>query len=57
MWPLGTRLKILSGEHAGETVTVEDRIGWGSQLDFFDPSCHDAIEYGREQISVQMEGE
>ena len=56
MWPLGTRLKILSGEHAGETVTVEDRIGWGSQLDFFDPSCHGAIKYGREQISVQMEG-
>lgn len=53
IWPLGTKLLILSGEHAGEVVTVEDHIGWGSSLDFFDPSCHSAIEYGREQIRVE----
>lgn len=53
IWPLGTRLYIVSGEHAGETVTVLDRIGYGSQLDFYTPSCHDAIVYGREQIRVE----
>ena len=53
IWPLGTRLQILSGEHKGETVTVLDRIGAYSQLDFFSWSCADAWEYGREQITVE----
>ena len=54
MWPLGTRLDILSGEHQGITVTVADRIGWGSQLDFFTWSCSKAWQYGREQIEVEV---
>ena len=54
MWPLGTRLKILSGEYAGSVVTVSDRIGWGSQLDFYTPNCGAAWNYGREQISVEV---
>ena len=53
IWPLGTRLQILSGEHKGETVTVLDRIGAYSQLDFYTPLCADAWEYGREQITVE----
>lgn len=53
IWPLGTVLTVLSGSHAGEQVTVADRIGWGSELDFFTWSCHAAVEYGREQIEVQ----
>lgn len=56
IWPLGTKLKILSGEHAGEIVTVEDRIGAHSQLDFFTWSCADAWKYGREQIKVEELG-
>ena len=54
MWPLGTRLEILSGSHQGTSVTIEDRIGWGSQLDFFTWSCRAAIDYGREQIEVEV---
>ena len=53
MWPLGTKLMILGGEHQGEVVTVEDRIGAHSQLDFFTPSCAAAWIYGREQIEVR----
>ena len=53
MWPLGTKLVILGGEHQGEVVTVEDRIGAHSQLDFFTPSCAAAWIYGREQIEVR----
>lgn len=54
MWPLGTRLEILTGSHQGTSVTIEDRIGWGSQLDFFTWSCRAAIDYGREQIEVEV---
>lgn len=54
MWPLVTRLRILSGEHQGEIVTVADRIGHSSQLDFFTWSCTEAWNYGREQISVEV---
>ena len=54
MWPLGTRLLVLSGAHRGTTVAIEDRIGWGSQLDFFSWSCADAWKYGREQIEVEV---
>lgn len=52
MWPLGTRLEILTGEDAGAVVTVEDRIGYGSQLDVFNPSCQWSIDYGRELVQV-----
>ena len=55
LWPLGTKLYIMSGEHKGETVAVEDRIGAFSQLDFFTPSCAAAWKYGREQIEVREE--
>lgn len=54
MWPLGTQLRILDGTHSGQVVQVEDRIGWGSQLDFFVWSCKQAWEYGRQQILVQV---
>ena len=30
MWPLGTRLEILSGSHQGTSVTIEDVVGIGS---------------------------
>ncbi len=53
-WPLGTWLFVLSGSHKGETVQVLDRIGWGSQLDFFTRSCKRAWQYGRQQIKVEI---
>ena len=54
LWRFGTRIKILSGRLAGTIVTISDRIGWGSQLDIFNPSCAWAIQYGRERIEVQI---
>ena len=54
LWPLGTRLKILSGRLAGTVVTVADRIGWGSQLDIFSWSCNWSTRYGREMVKVEV---
>ena len=53
-WPFGTRLKILTGRLAGTVVTIADRIGWGSQLDIFSPSCAWSWLYGREAILAQV---
>jgi 3D (Asp-Asp-Asp) domain-containing protein len=49
-WPLGTHLRIVE---TGETVVIEDRIGWGSDLDIWMPSCAEAIAYGRREIEVK----
>ncbi len=54
MCPFGTRIKLLSGRLAGTVVTIADRIGWGSQLDIFSPSCAWSWWYGRERVSVEI---
>jgi 3D (Asp-Asp-Asp) domain-containing protein len=33
-------------------VTVEDRIGWGTQLDIWMPSCAEADNYGRQEVEI-----
>lgn len=53
-WPFGTRLRILTGRLAGTVVTIADRIGWGSQLDVFSPSCAWSWAYGREAILAEI---
>lgn len=52
--PFGTQVELLGGEFAGDVFTVEDRIGWGSQLDVFQISCPAAWQYGRELVSVSI---
>lgn len=44
--PLGTRLRMLSGPFKGKTFVVRDRIGWGTELDFWMSSCAPARAYG-----------
>jgi 3D (Asp-Asp-Asp) domain-containing protein len=46
----GTRLRV---EGLG-VVVVQDRIGWGSQLDLFMSSCREAREFGRRQLRVEV---
>lgn len=53
-WPFGTRLHI-----AGYgTVTVEDRIGWGSDVDLYfgsGPDCEQrASNFGRQHLRVAV---
>lgn len=51
--PFGTKWRILSGTLKGKVVTVEDRIGHGSEFDVWMSSCDAARKYGRQQISIE----
>lgn len=50
MFPLGTRLLV---EGIGEVI-VEDRIGWGSQLDIYMRTEHECIQFGRRRLHVTV---
>lgn len=50
--PLGTRIKVLDGPFAGQTFVVKDRIGWGSQLDFYLGDVAACYEYGRRVVRI-----
>jgi len=54
--PIGTRLRITSGPQAGREVSVQDRIGSGSELDFYMGSCSAAARYGRQQVHYEVLG-
>jgi hypothetical protein len=52
--PKGSRWRVLSGPQVGRTLTVEDRIGHGSQFDIAMPGrCAAARQYGRHTIKIQ----
>lgn len=52
--PLGTRLRVHPSP-VGELVTVEDRIGHGSELDFALPGdCAAAIAWGRRPVVFEV---
>lgn len=48
--PFGTRLRV---QGVG-VVTVEDRIGWGSDLDLYMTSHPACIQFGRQRLRVQV---
>lgn len=52
--PLGTRIRMDHRVRGRRWFTVEDRIGHGSQLDIFMPSCAAAIQWGRRQIGFTV---
>lgn len=49
-WPFGTRLHV---EGVG-VVTVQDRYGWGTELDLFMDSCAAARRFGRQHLRVAV---
>jgi 3D (Asp-Asp-Asp) domain-containing protein len=51
-WPFGTRLSV----PGWGVVTVEDRIGHGSDLDLWTPSCAAARSWGRRRLVVEVVG-
>lgn len=48
--PLGTRIRLDHPVFGLRDFTVEDRIGWGSELDIYNPSQQLCLQYGRQQI-------
>jgi 3D (Asp-Asp-Asp) domain-containing protein len=56
-WPIGTRLQVDRSPGVGSIVTVEDRIGYGSDLDFALPGdCASATLWGRRAVEVEVVG-
>lgn len=49
---LGSHVTVSSSPLGTRHFTVEDRIGWGSQIDFWVPSCALALAWGRRQVKV-----
>ena len=54
LYPLGTRLRVSPPVWGRTRFVVLDRIGSGSQLDFYNSSCSTALTFGRrvEQVHV-----
>jgi 3D (Asp-Asp-Asp) domain-containing protein len=53
--PLGTRIRVNRSPFPGRrSFTVSDRIGHGSQLDFWTPSCAGARAWGRRLVRVRV---
>jgi 3D (Asp-Asp-Asp) domain-containing protein len=53
-YPLGTRIEVSHPVFGRRVFSIEDRIGYGSQLDFYNPSEAVCDQYGREVIGVRV---
>jgi 3D (Asp-Asp-Asp) domain-containing protein len=53
-YPLGTRLYITPSPTGRRRWVVRDRIGWGTELDFWVPSCAQALSWGRRSVSARV---
>jgi 3D (Asp-Asp-Asp) domain-containing protein len=51
---LGTWIELKRRVHGRRRFRVEDRIGWGSELDVFMPSCADATNFGRQTLRFRI---
>lgn len=51
---LGTRVRVNRSPTGLRYHTVRDRIGWGSQLDFWVPNCAAARAWGRRTVTVSF---
>lgn len=48
---LGTRIYLVGSTFQGRRrFVVRDRIGWGSSMDFWSPSCAGSMRWGRRSI-------
>jgi 3D (Asp-Asp-Asp) domain-containing protein len=53
-YPLGTRVWVQPAVFGRHRYTVRDRIGWGSDADFWTPSCSGAIGFGRRAVRITV---
>jgi 3D (Asp-Asp-Asp) domain-containing protein len=52
--PLGTKVTLDRPEFGRRLYRVEDRIGYGSQLDLYNPSELSCIAYGRRELGFRV---
>jgi 3D (Asp-Asp-Asp) domain-containing protein len=52
-YPLGTKITIDPPFLGRRHFVVRDRIGYGSQLDLWAPSCGQSIRFGRHRIRMR----
>lgn len=54
--PFGTKLRLMHPRsiRGRRHFYVRDRIGWGSELDFWMPSCRQAIRWGRRTVKFRV---
>jgi hypothetical protein len=52
--PLGTRIQLDHPVFGRRIYRVEDHIGWGSQLDIFNPSEAACLQYGLHEIGFRV---
>jgi hypothetical protein len=53
-YPLGTRIVVSPAVWGRTRFVVEDRIGSGSELDFYNSSCAAAVAFGRRVERVHV---
>ena len=51
--PLGTHIRLDQSVFGRRNYVVEDRIGWGSELDVFNSSESACLQYGRRTIGFR----
>lgn len=54
--PLGSKIKLISPRsfNGYRIFYVRDRIGWGSSLDFWSPSCAKSRQWGRRNVKIMV---
>lgn len=51
-YPLGTRIYLEPAVFGRHRYVVRDRIGWGTELDVWHPSCAVSRAFGRRRVVV-----
>lgn len=51
---LGTAIEVTASPTQSRSFVVRDRIGWGTQLDFWVPSCAQALLWGRRVVQLRV---
>lgn len=54
---LGTTIKLVRPKHFRglRKFVVRDRIGWGTELDFWSPSCDFSRQWGRHTVAFRIQ--
>ena len=52
--PLGTRITLTRPVLGRRRFTVRDRIGYGTELDIWSPSCAFSVAYGRRIVTYRL---